>query len=170
MGANGDRCRATSGHAQPLSVQLNSTSGHIQRHGTTLWECLLSSRSQVRILLGAQLLEAQFTNLFSALCPMFGSQSGSQSPGTSRGETTEFWIQPGWARTGRRAMPAGHSGRCHDDAVVRIAAWYPGIADDASRLRARNELVGLRRPSAQIDHSHAPAHPGVGRTPTGPEA
>jgi len=24
------------------------------------------------------------------------------------------------------------------------------------RLRARNELVGLRRPSAQIDHSRAP--------------
>ena len=29
-GANGGRYRATPGHIQPLSVQLNSTSGHVR--------------------------------------------------------------------------------------------------------------------------------------------
>jgi len=35
-GANSDRCLATLGHAQRLSVQLNSTSGDIQRRLATV--------------------------------------------------------------------------------------------------------------------------------------
>ena len=52
-GANGVRHRATPGHVQPLSVQLDGTSGHLRHRLATARKCLLSSRSQVRILLGA---------------------------------------------------------------------------------------------------------------------
>jgi hypothetical protein len=53
-GANSDRHRATPGHTQPLSVQVESTSGATQRRLATSWKCLLSSRPRVRIALGAQ--------------------------------------------------------------------------------------------------------------------
>jgi hypothetical protein len=56
-GANSDRHRAIAGHAQPLSVQLDSTSGPAQQRLPTCRKCLLSSRPQVRILLGAQLVQ-----------------------------------------------------------------------------------------------------------------
>ena len=52
-GANGHRRRAASGDGQLPSVQFNSSSGHAQHRPPTCWKCLLSSRSQVRILLGA---------------------------------------------------------------------------------------------------------------------
>jgi hypothetical protein len=106
-GANSGRHWATPGHGQPLSVQLDATPGHVQHRLPTARKCLLSSGPQVRVLFGAQ-----FTVLFSLLCSHLGSQWGSQSPGTSRGETAEFWIQPGWTRTRQRALwqpgtPAG---------------------------------------------------------------
>ena len=73
-GANRDRYQAMPSHVQRLSVQLNSTSGTIQRRQATCQKCLLSSRPQVRILLGAQ------PNWhFSLLCSRAGSQPGSQS-------------------------------------------------------------------------------------------
>ena len=52
-GANRDRYQATPSHVQPVSVQLNSTSGAAQRRLAPCRKCLLSGRSQVRILLGA---------------------------------------------------------------------------------------------------------------------
>jgi hypothetical protein len=48
---------ATSGHSQLLSVQLDGTSGHIRHHPATLRECLLSSRSRVRVAVGAQIVQ-----------------------------------------------------------------------------------------------------------------
>ena len=56
-GANSDRCWATLGHVQPLLVQVNGTSGHTWQCRATVGECLLSSRSRVRIALGAPSLE-----------------------------------------------------------------------------------------------------------------
>jgi hypothetical protein len=53
LGANDHRHRATSGHVQPLSLQLDDTSGHIQHRPSTLRKCLLSSRSRVRVAVGA---------------------------------------------------------------------------------------------------------------------
>jgi len=44
-GANSDRCWATPGHVQPLSVQVNGTSGHVWHRQATVGECLLNSRS-----------------------------------------------------------------------------------------------------------------------------
>jgi len=57
LGANDHRRRATAGHIQPLSLQPNGTSGHIQHHPGTLRKCLLSSRSRVRVAVGAQLMQ-----------------------------------------------------------------------------------------------------------------
>jgi hypothetical protein len=53
-GANDHRHRATPGHVQPLSPQLNGTPGHAGPPHATLRECLLSSRSRVRVAVGAQ--------------------------------------------------------------------------------------------------------------------
>src|SRR5579871_2019808 len=53
-GANDHRVRATPGHMQPLAPRPNGTSGHMQHRTGTLRKCLLSSRSRVRVAVGAQ--------------------------------------------------------------------------------------------------------------------
>jgi len=53
-GANDRRFQAPSGHAQPLPLRMSGTSGHIQHYEGTLRKCLLSSRSRVRVAVGAQ--------------------------------------------------------------------------------------------------------------------
>ena len=53
-GANDGRHQAALGDVEPLSMQLDATSGDVRRRLATPGKCLLSSRSQVRILLGAQ--------------------------------------------------------------------------------------------------------------------
>ncbi len=53
MGSQQGRYAATPGHHQPLSVQLNGTSGHARQRPATSQKCLLSSRSRVRVALGA---------------------------------------------------------------------------------------------------------------------
>jgi hypothetical protein len=73
-GSQRRQASGTLGHVQPLSVQLDSTSGHAWHRLATARKRLLSSGSQVQVLLGAQV-----TKLFSLLCPLFGSQPGSQS-------------------------------------------------------------------------------------------
>ena len=55
-------------------MQLNATSGHTRRRPATSGECLLSSRPQVRILLGAHVKP-----IFQLLCSPPGSRWGSQS-------------------------------------------------------------------------------------------
>jgi hypothetical protein len=54
LGANDHRRQATTGHIQPLSLQRNGTSGHIWHRTATFRKCLLSSRSRVRVAVGAQ--------------------------------------------------------------------------------------------------------------------
>ena len=53
-GANDRRSRATPGRIQPLPIRPSGTSGHVRRCSATLRECLLSSRSRVRVAVGAQ--------------------------------------------------------------------------------------------------------------------
>src|SRR5580658_3921750 len=53
-GANDQTTRATSSYLQPLSLRQNGTSGHTQHLAGTLRKCLLSSRSRVRVAVGAQ--------------------------------------------------------------------------------------------------------------------
>jgi hypothetical protein len=55
LGANDHRLGDTPGPVQPLSSRPNGTSGHIQHLPGTLRKCLLSSRSRVRVAVGAQL-------------------------------------------------------------------------------------------------------------------
>ncbi len=45
------------GHVQPLSLQPNGTSGDTQHYRATLRKCLLSSRSRVRVAVGAQIVQ-----------------------------------------------------------------------------------------------------------------
>jgi len=81
-GANGDRHRATPGHVQPVSVQLNSLSGHTQRLLTTVQVCLLSSGSRVRILPGAQCVVSRHRSRVSRVkVRIFGSGLGSRGLG-----------------------------------------------------------------------------------------
>ena len=55
-GANDRRCRATPGHMQPRRVRPSGTSGCIRHRPATLRKCLLSSRSRVRVAVGAQIM------------------------------------------------------------------------------------------------------------------
>ena len=54
LGANVHRHRATSGDVQRFSLRPEPTSGDTGRCQATLGKCLLSSRSRVRVALGAQ--------------------------------------------------------------------------------------------------------------------
>jgi hypothetical protein len=53
-GSQRPRARDTSAPVRPLSLQLDGTPGHIRPHQAALRECLLGSRSRVRVALGAQ--------------------------------------------------------------------------------------------------------------------
>ena len=53
-GANDHRHRAAPGHLQPFPLRSNGTSGHTQHRPGILRKCLLSSRSRVRVAVGAQ--------------------------------------------------------------------------------------------------------------------
>ena len=74
LGANDHRHRATSGHVRPLSRQLDGTSGHTQDRPGTLRKCLLSSRSRVRVAVGAQVRE------YGSPDSVAGSQSVTHPP------------------------------------------------------------------------------------------
>jgi hypothetical protein len=56
-GANDHRSGAASGHIQPLLVRPIGTSGDIRPLLATLQKCLLSSRSRVRVAVGAQIMQ-----------------------------------------------------------------------------------------------------------------
>src|ERR1035441_1626644 len=59
---------ATAGHVQPFSLRWNSTSGRTGPRRATSRECLLSSRSRVRVAVGAQ-LNGYFSLLVSRSVP-----------------------------------------------------------------------------------------------------
>jgi hypothetical protein len=64
LGANDHRHRATPDHVQLLSPQPSGTSGYTGRRPATLRDCLLSSRSRVRVAVGARIakLNGSFRN------------------------------------------------------------------------------------------------------------
>ncbi len=62
LGANDRRHRAMSGHVQPFLGQMNSTSSHTRRRQAVFRECLLSSRSRVRVAVGAQIVLVDLRN------------------------------------------------------------------------------------------------------------
>src|SRR5690348_11495565 len=56
-GPNDRRHRATPGHVRPLVLARNGTLGDIRRCTETFRKCLLSSRSRVRVAVGAQIMQ-----------------------------------------------------------------------------------------------------------------
>jgi hypothetical protein len=64
-GANDHRHRAAPGHVQPFSLPMNGTSGRTGRRLTTIRDCLLSSRSRVRVAVGAHTLRSRSGAIFT---------------------------------------------------------------------------------------------------------
>ena len=77
-GANDYRVRATPGHMQPSVPRPNGTSGHMQHRPGTLRKCLLSSRSRVRVAVGAQVKD-YLSLLISSLDDLLRSTARRQS-------------------------------------------------------------------------------------------
>jgi hypothetical protein len=86
---------ATSCRVQPLSLQLNATSGHAGPYQATLQECLLGSRSRVRVAVGAHTLGPRSGSVLPrighmvmmpsgvavpAACPMASPRNGLAAP------------------------------------------------------------------------------------------
>ena len=57
LGASSHGHRAMPGHIQRFSLRPNGTSGHVGHRQAVLRECLLSSRSRVRVAVGAQMMQ-----------------------------------------------------------------------------------------------------------------
>lgn len=140
LGANDHRHRATPGHVQPLSSQLNGTPGHAGPHQAVLRECLLSSRSRVRVAVGEQVRKRT-----PAPFPPLGSQPGSQptelracgGPGTSHLAIARYITArqiPDLA-SGRRAalVPNANRGPCR---VGNLFAIEQGKGGRVSMLTA----------------------------------
>ena len=127
--AGSARMAAAPGHVQPLSVQLNATSGHTGRHPASSGECLLSSRPQVRILLGAQ-----FRPIFR--CHVHHAEA-------IRGAKPPWWLVPSWlpAAAGRhdQALNVGILGFC---TLRRVNSFRRSIPAHPNRSLARR---GWRR-------------------------
>jgi hypothetical protein len=108
-------------------VQLDATSGDTRRRLATLWECLLSSRSQVRILLGALMLGARIAcalgfrsvccNRLLCLCQAVGSWS---------------WLAPGVSRPSDLVFPG--AGAAADSATASLDQITWARADEIGRF------------------------------------
>src|SRR4029077_4512027 len=101
----------------------------------TARKCLLSSRPQVRILLGAQ-----FTTYFLLLSSRAESRPGGQSPDTSRGECRGL-IQSGRTRSEQRACRSGAFGR------------FQGCGGQSIGLSGSCTLASVTLPSRPPDSS-----------------
>ena len=128
-GANGGRHRATPGHIQPLSVQLDSPPGHTRHRLATARRCLLSSRPQVRILLGRQ-------------CDVSGHRSQ-----VSRDIVlfSGLWLRregPRGTRPGRRAGRAHRRLQGHDPGIIALVFRCKITGGAGSHRRDRRLPVG----------------------------
>jgi len=88
-GANDQRHGATPGHVRQFSFQRNGTSGNVRRRPATRRECLLSSRSRVRVAVGAQV-----TVLNSAASSTLRRAAGSQTAVTVAPFPAEVFLRP----------------------------------------------------------------------------
>jgi hypothetical protein len=77
-GAAAETFRATPSHSQPLSPQLDITSGYVRHHQATQQMCLLSSGSRVRILPGALISNTCLAGTLDGFDPQFASAFGGQ--------------------------------------------------------------------------------------------
>ena len=119
-GANGGRHRATPGHMEPLSVQLDSPPGHTKHSLATARKCLLSSRPQVRILLGGAIRNPSSNRDLSQLVASLDEPLTSFVPHSCHAESdpgaSGYSLQApaGAARPGCWRSCAGVR-RCHAD-------------------------------------------------------
>jgi hypothetical protein len=118
-GANAGRHEATPGHSQPLSVQLDTTSGHARHRLTTAWKCLLSSGPQVQVMLEAQVTR-YFRCRFTVREPA-GEPIAWRQPWRNGRVFGPAWM--GANRTGS-AVPARRSGRCRGDDLARMPGGF----------------------------------------------
>jgi hypothetical protein len=153
-GANRGRHRATPGHGQPLSVQLDSTSGHVQHRPATARKRLLSSGSQVQVLLGAQPSHAIFAVKFTVREPA-GEPIAWRQPWRNGRVFGPAWM--GANRTGS-AVPARRSGRCRGDALAPMPGGFQlsqttqlPIASGPELLSASGSRLAEHRGLAVLD-------------------
>jgi hypothetical protein len=143
-GANDHRHRATSGHAQPLSLRQNGTPGHGGRRQAVFRECLLSSRSRVRVAVGALSISTLVRRHF------YGPQSRSSrdlppSPCPLRAR----WLRGGPAQL-LRCLPAQLARDGLLPLVAAMQVHHRGARSQERRLRrrwrARHRALRLGRP------------------------
>jgi len=100
-GASSGRLGATPSPISRLSSQVSAMSGHAEPRRATAWDCLLSSRSRVRVAVGAQV-----KILFRYL---------PRRPGATRGvigQAVDHWLGKHQAREGS-ATTLARRGRCY---------------------------------------------------------
>ncbi len=131
LGANDHRHRAMPGHIQPLSLQFDGTSGHTQHRPGTFRKCLLSSRSRVRVAVGAQV-----TVLNSTASSTLRRTAGSQ---------TAVTVAPFRARSSSPRPPARSTG-----AGPARGDWCPRSRSGLCGRHARIRHRGLARRQAWI--------------------
>src|SRR6266487_1006084 len=85
------------GHVQPRTWLVDATPGHVQPCPATVLTCLLSSRPQVRVLLGAQ-FRAYTSNLTSIAVSLWGA----------KGQALPLWLRS--LPTLRRRRDPGQTG------------------------------------------------------------
>jgi hypothetical protein len=160
LGANDHRHVATPGHVQPLSLQLNGTLGHARRRQAVLREeCLLSSRSRVRVTAGTQ-LSLRIPAPFPQLESQTGSQRQSYSPSCCYGTgQSAVRTTPPYARS------------CHLPTDCTAGqAWVDGVRRTITitavlGTRVRAISIGPRHPGTAI--TCPIGGPGEGRTSAG---
>ncbi len=136
-GANDGRSWATSGHMQPMPVPRNGTSGHAPHRRATLRKCLLSSRSRVRVAVGAHIQITRSASLLPAIghavmipsgvampvaCPMASPWTGPATPPPAWSARPQWPAAARRRRAGTPSQRARSSGPCGPSARE---GWRP---------------------------------------------
>jgi hypothetical protein len=159
-GANDRRHRATPGRIQPLSLQPNGTSAHTGRRQAVSRKFLLSSRSRVRVAVGASTVH--FNDSFrnhchyddvllarqSLICDAALGDASAECPYQAK------WGFPGLRRTGSpsvgakrgairsRCSPLARQGnRSLSTCSGRLAAWFDHCARQAMVTDCGGQVV-----------------------------
>ena len=151
LGANDHRHRAIPGRIQPLSLRLTGTSGYPAPHSATFRECLLSSRSRVRVAVGAHRCNPRSPGVLPrighivmmpsgvavpAACPMAPSLTGPAAPPLAWSARPRWPAVARYCRAGTPSQRARSSGPCGPSAR---GGWRPRPRRACSRCRADRE-------------------------------
>jgi len=136
---------AASGHVQPFVLRPDRTSGHIWRHPATLRECLLSSRSHVRVAVGAQVVQVNPISEIiidtTIYCSQAITQSDAQPCGWAGGYAlTRQNCDPDMCRRGG-PPPGGQTGSQRHSLRLMHRGCFPRPACDRHRTCTDNARV-----------------------------